>query len=105
MNKRNNLFSFYYPCQKGRWHWTWWFNVKGGFKNWLYHRWESTNKEKTNKWTGIIILGFKRIDKEWLISPEKALEEYNKGVKRFFMFIKKLSKETLDDVEETRLFK
>lgn len=110
--KKNNCLDFYYPKSVGQWHWEWWFNIYGGFRHWLYHKHETINKNKTNKWTLEIILGFKRITREWLIGPDKALLEWKKGrirlVNHIFDLVNNPEKYGLDkedDIEETRLFK
>jgi len=107
-----NSLGFYYPKHVGEWHWDWPFNIYGGFSHWLWHKHETINKDKTNKWTLEIRFGFKRITREWIVPPMQAYLSWKLGQQRLISYLEDLVKnpekyglDEEDDIEETRLFK
>jgi len=97
-------YDFHYPTHSTGWHWEFPWNLVGGLKSWFYKKWQSEVKNK-RFWSGIIILGFKKISITWYCLPEQALIEHRKGQEKLFKYLMELSKEPIEDNEETRLFK
>jgi len=108
---KNSLFGFYYPKNVGQWFFEFPWNVSN-WKFWLWHKHETISKNGTSKWTLETRFGFKRITREWLVSPIPAYLEYVTGKKRLFNHLIDFLKQPdfqydpiEDDIEETRLFK
>jgi len=83
MNKKTSILDFSYPIKSDMgWYWETPNSVLGGWKSWIYKRWE--HKTDYTVWRGKIIFGWKKIIVEYTCSPEIALREHEKGKTRLF---------------------
>lgn len=82
-----------FPYREGKWSWRWPLHVSGGLKHWFYYSWKYVNTNRGNKSmsSGLIILGFTKIDHIWLTTDrDEAIKIEQQNEKNFVKYMDEL---------------
>lgn len=93
IDKLNYKFFQDFPYKEGKWSWRWPWGCLGGLKSWFYHSWKYVHTKNGNKslTSGLIILGFTKIDHIWLTTDrEEAMKIEKRNAIRFYQYFERL---------------
>mgnify|MGYP001562056197 CR=1 FL=1 len=75
-----------YPLRKGKFYWIWPWHLNRWYY-FFFHEWGIVSSNGKSYWHGVVIFGFKKVNRVWLIGPKEAEEITNRGIQKMLRIL------------------